>query len=36
MASYSLNEAAVAKARRLIDARQYVLRSKWGDAQPDA
>jgi hypothetical protein len=36
MASYSVNEAAVAKARRLIDARQYVLRSKWGDVQPDA
>ncbi len=36
MASYALNEAAVAKARRLIDARQYVLRSTWGDVQPDA
>jgi hypothetical protein len=36
MASYSLNEAAVAKARRLIDSRQYVLRSKWGDVAPDA
>jgi hypothetical protein len=36
MSSYSLNLAAVAQARRLIDARQYVLNSDWGDAQPDA
>ena len=36
MASYSLNERAVAHARRLIDARQYVLRSDWGDVQPRA
>jgi hypothetical protein len=36
MASYSLNEAGVAEARRLIDARQYVLRSNWGDVQPGA
>ena len=36
MASYSVNECAVERARRLIDARQYVLRSKWGDVQPDA
>ena len=36
MASYSLNEAAVEQARRLIDARQYVLNSDWGDVQPDA
>ncbi len=36
MASYSVNEQAVAKARRLIDARQYVLRSDWGEAQPTA
>jgi hypothetical protein len=36
MASYSVNERAVAKARRLIDARQYVLRSEWGDVQPRA
>ena len=36
MASYSLNEAAVTRARRLIDGRQYVLRSRWGDVQPDA
>jgi hypothetical protein len=36
MASYRLNESAVAHARRLIDARQYVLDSDWGDAQPKA
>jgi hypothetical protein len=36
MASYSVNERAVAKARRLIDARQFVLRSNWGDVQPTA
>ena len=36
MASYSLNERAVAPARALIDARQYVLRSDWGEVQPRA
>ena len=36
MASYTVNPAAVAHARKLIDARQYVLDSDWGDAQPDA
>ena len=36
MASYALNEAAVRKARELIDARQYVLDSDWGDSQPGA
>ncbi|MDT5095201.1 MAG: hypothetical protein QOH60_4564 [Mycobacterium sp.] len=36
MAKYSLNEAAVAKARELIDARQYVLDSDWGEVQPRA
>jgi hypothetical protein len=36
MASYLLNKAAVAHARRLIEARQYVLDSDWGDVQPDA
>ncbi len=34
MAKYSLNDGAVAKARELIDARQYVLDSDWGDVQP--
>ena len=36
MASYTLNRAAVAQARRLIDAHQYVLDSVWGDVQPSA
>ena len=36
MSSYSLDLTAVAQARRLIDARQYVLNSDWGEAQPDA
>jgi hypothetical protein len=36
MASYTLNKAAVERARRLIDARQYVLDSDWGAAQPTA
>ena len=34
MAEYRVNEAAVAHARQLIDARQYVLRSEWGRVQP--
>jgi hypothetical protein len=36
MASYSVNEHAIAHARRLIDARQYVLDSDWGEVQPRA
>lgn len=36
MASYTVNERAVARARRLIDARQYVLASDWGEVQPRA
>ena len=36
MATYLLNKAAVAKARKLIDARQYVLDSDWGEMQPKA
>jgi hypothetical protein len=36
MASYALNERAVAHARRLIDSRQYVLDSNWGETQPTA
>ena len=36
MASYSVNQSAVVRARRLIDARQYVLESSWGDVQPRA
>lgn len=36
MATYALNESAVTRARQLIDARQYVLDSDWGDVQPGA
>ena len=36
MASYSVNEAAVARARERIDAKQYVLDSDWGEVQPNA
>lgn len=36
MASYAVNESAVDHARRLIEARQYVLNSDWGAVQPDA
>ena len=36
MASYAVNKPAVAKARHLIEARQYVLESDWGEAQPTA
>jgi hypothetical protein len=36
VASYSVNPDAVAHARRLIEGRQYVLESDWGDVQPDA
>lgn len=36
MASYTVNKRAVAHARKLIDARQYVLVSEWNEAQPSA
>ena len=36
MATYTVNRAAVEHARRLIEARQYVLDSDWGEVQPDA
>jgi hypothetical protein len=36
VASYTVNRAAVARARKLIDARQYVLDSEWGSVQPRA
>ncbi len=36
MADYEVNDAGVAHARQLIDARQYVVRSEWGDVQPSA
>jgi hypothetical protein len=36
MASYTVNKAAVARCRELIDSRQYVLDSEWQAAQPRA
>ncbi|RYB91838.1 hypothetical protein EUA93_17045 [Nocardioides oleivorans] len=36
MATYEVNTAAVSHARRLIEARQYVLDSDWGEVQPHA
>lgn len=36
MASYLVHERGVAHARDLIEARQYVLDSDWGDRQPRA
>ncbi len=36
MAKYTVNPSAVARARRLIEARQYVLDSDWGEVQPRA
>jgi len=36
MAKYTVNDAAVTRARRMIDAKQYVLDSDWGEVQPKA
>ena len=36
MAKYTVNKAAVDRATRMIDAKQYVLDSDWGDVQPGA
>ena len=36
MATYEANPAAVRRARELIDAKQYVLDSDWGEVQPHA
>jgi hypothetical protein len=36
VASYTVNKRAVAHAKELIDARQYVLRSTWNEVQPSA
>ena len=36
MASYKVNKRAVAHARKLIDAHQYVLDSDWGESAPTA
>jgi len=34
--SYTLNHDAVTNAKRLIDARHYVVRSRWQSVQPRA
>ena len=34
MPTYRVNPRAVERARKLIDARQYVLDSDWGESQP--
>jgi hypothetical protein len=36
IASYSVNERAVARAKELIEGGRYVLDSEWGDVQPKA
>jgi hypothetical protein len=36
VASYTVNDAGVAKAKALNDACQYVVRSRWSDVQPTA
>jgi len=36
MAKYALNPRAVAHCERLIDSRQYILDSDWGEVQPSA
>jgi hypothetical protein len=36
VASYTVNKRGVAKARALIDAHQYRVRSRWADVQPRA
>ena len=36
MAEYEVNSVAVERCRALIESRQYVLDSDWGDVQPGA
>lgn len=36
VASYSVNPHAISRAQQLIDSRQYVLDSDWGEVQPGA
>ncbi len=36
MASYTVNDQGVDHARKLIDSRQYVPDSDWGEVQPSA
>jgi hypothetical protein len=36
VASYAVNRAGVEHVRRLIESKQYVLNSNWGEVQPSA
>ena len=36
MATYEVNPAGVERCRELIEKKQYVLDSDWGDVQPNA
>ena len=36
MATYEVNPAGVDRCRELIEKKQYVLDSNWGDVQPNA
>jgi hypothetical protein len=36
MAKYAVNKAGVDRCRELIEAKQYVLDSDWGEVQPKA
>jgi hypothetical protein len=36
VATYTVHKRGVAKARQLIDAHQYRVRSRWADVQPRA
>jgi hypothetical protein len=36
MARYAVNPAAVSRCHELIESRQYVLESDWGEVQPKA
>jgi hypothetical protein len=36
MAKYAVNKAGVDRCRQLIEAKQYVLDSDWGEVQPKA
>ena len=36
MASYDVNKRAFARAKELVEKRQYILNSDWGEVQPKA
>jgi hypothetical protein len=36
MAKYTVNPKGIERAKRLIESRQYVLQSEWGEVQPRA